>query len=127
MDPWPRYEAERFRVGAFYFEAYRRDDRLGVGPCLSVHRNTDDLEVWRFDLFDPPHMHFNQKDGDCPRIFFPAGPLAQQIDRACWEIENNQLAAFASCRDQSLRKSRLDQKQLERVLPAVRKSLARWA
>ncbi len=72
---WPRHRIQRVVVGSRAIAVYLRNDRLGKGPCMSVHQHA--REVARFDLFDPAHMHVVDAVGS-PRRPYPAGLAHEQ-------------------------------------------------
>lgn len=68
MRDWPRYQVRGLWPDAWTrVEVYRRCDASGDGPCLSIYEH--DVETFRFDLFEPAHVHRHGKDRD----YYPAG------------------------------------------------------
>ena len=82
MSTWERYDLQLRKIDGGRIEVYRRDDRLGRGVCMSLYAN--DVEIMRFDLFDPAHEHWAIGDGD--RTYYP-----KSIDRfvlALWHLRH---------------------------------------
>src|SRR5690606_35155763 len=69
MKAWPRYDLQTRTVAGGRIDVYRRDDRLGTGPCMSLYAGT--VEIMRFDLFDPAHEHWAV--GKKTRMYYPEG------------------------------------------------------
>ena len=71
MDDWPRHDVSTwwFANGEDRVEAYRRSDRMGHGPCVSVY--VGGTEVLRLDVFPgEAHEHIAALPGQ-PRLYFP--------------------------------------------------------
>jgi len=124
MNPVPRYDAVVFPVGnGFGVEVCRRDDRFGRGVCMSLH--CGEVEVMRFDLFEPAHLHFAVEQGDAPRIIFPPGPIEQHVARALWDLRHNATAAIVMCSDARVLGRGPDWEAFDATMPAIEAALAR--
>ncbi len=80
MKRWPRHQVRTKRVDALSkVLVYRRKDKAGVGPCVSLYVNG--VEVVRCDLFEVvPHYHRHPK---LDRIGWEPGlPFARYVDLA---------------------------------------------
>ena len=124
MNPWPRYEAQRFPIQEeAYVEVYFRNDRLGRAPCASLY--VHGVELVRYDCFpdDEAHMHIDCAYVNGKRIYYPPGKIADHIERTIWELRKNTKFATLCSADERIRELTLDPESLEAVSQKVEEEL----
>lgn len=85
MAAWERRDVRSFPFAGGRLDVYRRDDKLVVGPCMSLY--LDEAEVVRIDLpFEPEgaaHEHWWGLPGK-PRLYYPRHwPHLRLVELAC--------------------------------------------
>lgn len=97
-----------------HLEVYWLSGKVGPGPGASFMVLGD--EVMRFDCFGARrkgHMHLNLKQsrgfpgGGSARLYYPEQTIEEQIERSCFELENNLTYAFKTNASGRIRRLRL--------------------
>jgi len=103
-------------------EAYWRDDRAGRGPAASVYAH--DQEVLRLDCFggDQAHFHVNLTQA-AVRWYYPPCTVAENIERAAFDLATNLRFCLRHNRDPEIRALRPDAARMAAVSAEVRAHL----
>jgi len=98
---------------------------FGPGPAASLYAGRH--EIMRLDCLggERGHMHLGIGDAQClspgapQRLYFPAGGMAEHVERAAFELERNAPYATAT----SLRALALDREELRAAAAAMRAAM----
>lgn len=101
MDIWEKQNIETKESEEARLEVYSRDDRLGSGWCMSLY--VKNVEVMRFDLFEPAHEHWNIEALNAPRMFYPQLSWQDRINLATNNLVSHYEVASALCREEHVR------------------------
>ena len=106
--------------GRVRVDIYWREDPEGRGPACSLY--AFDREVLRIDAFggESGHLHLNVDGGLAQRWYFQPGPIAEHVERACFELAANVNAALKVNRDPRLERLWVDRDALARVAAEAR-------
>ena len=119
-----RHDLVRLQVqDGVHLEVYWRSDEQGQGPAASLYAKT--VEVLRLDCFggDQGHMHINAQGRVAKRWYFPAGTVADHIERACFELGTNVEACLRLNQDPEIARLNLDWKEMRVIASEARRLL----
>ncbi len=115
------------RIGnAARLDVYWLEGDITPGPGASVLVHGD--EVMRLDCLGPNrgHMHINLRQsrgfrgGGSARLYFREQAIAEQIERACFELEHNLSYALALNNAAMIRHSRITPAEMETAVAFLR-------